>query len=59
MGVLGVFCNNAVLCCNFILLEADEQISMMEHWRKYLWGKSDVLGENLVQVALCPLQIRY
>jgi len=31
---LSVLCNNAVLCCCFILSEADEQMSM-EHWHKY------------------------
>jgi len=48
--VVSVLCNNAVLCCHFILSEADEQMSM-EHWRNYLQGKSDMLRENL---SKCP-----
>jgi hypothetical protein len=35
---LSVLCNNAVLCCNFILSEADEQMNM-EHRRKNLQGE--------------------
>ena len=54
--VLSVLRNNAVLCRNFILSEADEQMSM-EHWRKYLQGEKRHAQGRPVQVSLCPPQI--